>query len=76
MKQNKSYVIEKQVTNKYEVIDMVKFMKYDFFVKARKGMRSTSHTCFRCGRKFNKKRMDIPWCDKETTQQDFLRIMW
>lgn len=50
-----NYVIEKQVTNKYEVIDMVKFMKYDFFVNARKGMRSTPHTCFRCGRKFNEK---------------------
>lgn len=47
-----SYVIEKQVTNKYEVIDMLRFMKYDFFTNARKGMRNTPHTCFRCGHKF------------------------
>lgn len=48
----KGYVIEKQTTTKYEVIDMIPFMKYDFFTNARKGMCNTPKTCFRCGHKF------------------------
>lgn len=46
------FVIEKHSVKRYEIIDMIPFMKYDFFTDARKGMRHTPQTCFRCGHKF------------------------
>lgn len=47
-----SYIIEKHITKRYEVTDIARFLKYDTFVDARKGMKNTPKTCFKCGHKF------------------------
>lgn len=52
MEEGMSYVIEREVVKRYEITDMLRFMKYDFFTKARKGMRKTPRVCFRCGHEF------------------------
>lgn len=48
-----NYIIEKHITKRYEVTDIARFLKYDTFVDARKGMKNTPKTCFKCGHKFN-----------------------
>lgn len=47
-----NYIIERQITKKYEVTDIARFLKYDTFVNGRKGLRKTPQTCFRCGKRF------------------------
>ena len=47
-----NYIIEKHITKRYEVTDIARFLKYDTFVDARKGMKNTPKTCFKCSHKF------------------------
>ena len=65
-----SYVIERQVVKRYEVTDMLRFMKYDFFTNARKGMSRTPKSCFRCGHRF----VDDEWIYLGVVKGDRNRI--
>lgn len=47
------YIIEKTITRKYEVTDIARFLKYGVFADARKNMKNTPKTCFRCHHKFD-----------------------
>ena len=48
-----NFIIEKHITKRYEVTDIARFLKYETFIGARKGMNNTPKTCFCCGHKFS-----------------------
>lgn len=47
-----SYIIEKHITCRYEVLDIFPFLDYKTFADARRGLMQTPNKCFNCGHVF------------------------